>query len=267
MKWIEALERRFERWALPNAGLYLIGLQAIGVVLLTTERASVDQLWLHGSSVIHRGEIWRLLSFLMLPESTSALFLLFAFLIFMMISRALEERWGLFKFNLYLLTGYVITVLSIFIKPGIIVTNTYFLGSVFLAFATLFPEVTFRLFLILPVKVKWLGWLTVIGYLFTLLNPLENPIAEGRKWGVYSALLTYLLFFGEDIWNRTKQRQRAKVFQNEQSIAQQETRHRCEACGVTEKNNMELSFRYCSICGKCFCADHIGMHQESEHGH
>ena len=153
--------------------------------------------------------------FLMLPETTSPIFLLFAFFVFMMISRSLEERWGIFKFNLYLLTGYLITILAIFFKPGVIVTNTYYLGSVFLAFATLFPEVSFRLFLLIPVKVKWLGWLTVIGYIFTLLNPFEDPVSEGRKWGVYSALVTYFLFFGEDIWMRAKQRRRAKAFQRE----------------------------------------------------
>ena len=113
----------------------------------------------------------------------------------------------------------MITVLSIFIKPGIIVTNTYFLGSVFLAFATLFPDVTFRLFLILPVKVKWLGWLTVTGYLFTLLNPLENPIAEGRKWGVYSAFVTYLLFFGEELWIQFKRKQRARLFSKDKDMS------------------------------------------------
>ena len=219
MRWIEILEDKFHAWALPNIGFYLIALQAIGVVLLISEKTAVDRLWLHGSSVLHRGEIWRLLSFLMLPETLSPLFLLFAFYIFIMISHALEERWGIFKFNLYLLTGYVITVLSIFIKPGIIVTNTYFLGSVFLAFATLFPDVTFRLFLILPVKVKWLGWLTVTGYLFTLLNPLENPIAEGRKWGVYSAFVTYLLFFGEELWIQFKRKQRARLFSKDKDMS------------------------------------------------
>ena len=172
MNWINKLERRFGSWAIPNLAVYLIGLQAIGVVLLISERTSADQLFLHGSSVLHRGEWWRLISFMMLPETLSPLFLFFAFYVFFMISNSLEEYWGAFKYNLFILTGFLLTVLSAFIRPGMIVTNTYFLGAVFLAFATIFPHVTFRLFLLIPVKVKWLGWLTAVGYL-TLLNPSE----------------------------------------------------------------------------------------------
>ncbi|MFL2877025.1 MAG: hypothetical protein ACJZ86_04160 [Pontiellaceae bacterium] len=53
MNWIDKLERRFGSWAIPNLAVYLIGLQAIGVILLISERTSADQLFLHGSSVLH----------------------------------------------------------------------------------------------------------------------------------------------------------------------------------------------------------------------
>ena len=66
-----------------------------------------------------------------------------------MISNSLEQHWGTFKYNLFVLTGFSMTVLSAFINPGMIVTNTYFLGAVFLAFATIFPQITFQLFFII----------------------------------------------------------------------------------------------------------------------
>ena len=212
MNWIDKLERRFESWAIPNLAIYLIGMQAIGVFLLISERTSVDQLFLHGSSVIHRGEIWRLVSFMMLPETLSPLFLFFAFYIFYMISNSLEQHWGTFKYNLFVLTGFSMTVLSAFINPGMIVTNTYFLGAVFLAFATIFPQITFQLFFIIPVKVKWLGWITAVGYFLTLLNPSDSAIVVGKRWGVIIAFINYALFFGGDLISSIKAKRRRDQF-------------------------------------------------------
>ncbi|OUX37037.1 MAG: hypothetical protein CBE26_04235 [Kiritimatiellaceae bacterium TMED266] len=267
MNWLEKLERRIGNWAVPNLAIYLIGLQAIGVVLLMTERTSSDQLFLHGSSVLHRGEWWRLISFMMLPETLSPLFLFFAFYVFFMISNSLEEHWGTFKYNMFVWVGYLLTVISAFINPGMIVTNTYFLGAVFLAFATIFPHVTFRLFLIIPVKVKWLGWLTAVGYLLTLLNPSAGAIAAGQRWGVITAFITYLLFFGGDLIAGVRAKQRKQVFTEDFEKVQTLTRHTCATCGSTEKSRPELGFRYCSVCGGCYCVDHIGEHQEKEHAH
>ena len=100
----------------------------------------------------------------------SPLWLFFSFYIFYMIGNSLEQHWGTFRFNLFVLCGYLLTVLMAFVSPGAIITNTYFLGSVFLAFATLFPNIEFRLFFVLPVKVKWLGWLTAGIYTMTLFS-------------------------------------------------------------------------------------------------
>ncbi len=254
MKWIDKLERRFGSWAIPNLSLYLIALQAIGAVMLITDRVGPSQLHLVGRPVIG-GEWWRLVSFMMLPQTTSLLFLFFAFCLFFMISHSLEGYWGNFRFNLFILTGYLLTVATAFIHPDIIVTNTYFLGTIFLAFATIFPQVQFRLFLIVPVKVKWLGWLTAIGYLLALTS---GPVAG--KWGAGSALITYLLFFGNEILSGVKMSHRRKVHAKEHVSAYEIPRHTCAACGATDKNDEHLNFRYCSVCATCFCEEHIGEH-------
>ena len=129
-----------------------------------------------------------------------------------MISNSLEQHWGTFKYNLFVLTGFSMTVLSAFINPGMIVTNTYFLGAVFLAFATIFPQITFQLFFIIPVKVKWLGWITAVGYLLTLLNQSDNAFAVGKRWGVIIAFINYALFFGGDLISSIKAKRRRDQF-------------------------------------------------------
>ena len=146
MNWLNSLERRFGSLAIPNLTVYLIAMQSIGVALLLGHYADEIDLLLHGSSVMHRGEWWRLFSFMMLPRTLSPIWLLLAFYVFYLMGSALERKWGAFRYNLFILCGYLLTVVMAFIDPGAIISNTYFLGCVFLAFATLYPDFEFHLF-------------------------------------------------------------------------------------------------------------------------
>ena len=261
MDWISSLEKRFGSWAIPNLAIYLIGIQVVGVILLMGGYIDQMDLVLHGRSVMQRGEWWRLLSFMMLPSVSLAgrmfmLWLFFAFYIFYMIGNALEEHWGIFRFNLFLLSGYLLAILTAFISPAAIVTNTYFLGCVFLAFATLFPHIEFRLFFILPVKVKWLGWLTVVLYVLTLFS---GDI--GSRLGVLSAFSNYLIFFGKTFFLNFKAENRRKAFVAERAVASAQPIHACAECGATDKSDPSRHFRYCSTCGKCYCENHIELHE------
>ncbi|VGO17994.1 hypothetical protein [Pontiella sulfatireligans] len=258
MNIIDKLEKRFGSWAIPNLAIYLIAIQAIGVVLLMGGYAKEVDLILHGSSVVDRGEWWRLLSFMMMPKTLSPIWLFFAFYIFYLMGHALEERWGAFHFNLFILCGYLLTVLMAFISPGAIITNTYFLGCVFMAFATLFPNVEFRLFFILPVKVKWLGWLTVGAYVLTLFSG-----DAGSRLCVLAAFINYGLFFGKALVNSFKAGKRRKAFQSEQAVEADQPRHVCAECGATDKSDPALDFRYCSTCAQCFCEKHISSHEHT----
>lgn len=255
MDLISKLERRFGSWAIPNLAIYLIAIQGIGVALLMGGYVDYLDLILHGSSVMDRGQWWRLLSFMMLPKTLSPLWLFFAFYIFYLMGNALEQQWGTFRFNLFILCGYLLTIAMAFINPGVIITNTYFLGCVFLAFATLFPNVEFRLFFILPVKVKWLGWLTAAAYVFTLVAG-----DTGSQLGVVAAFANYALFFGKAFVTSLKADRRRKAFQAERAEVAAQPLHTCAKCGATDKSDETLHFRYCSTCGKCYCESHISDH-------
>jgi hypothetical protein len=260
MDLISKLEKRFGSWAIPNLALYIVAIQAIGVLMLLSNRADYNDLLLYGSGVMHQGQWWRLLSFLMLPSVNLGgrmflLWLFFSFYIFIMIGRALEDQWGAFRFNLFIICGYLLTIAMAFINPGVIITNTYFLGGVFLAFATLYPNIEFRLFLILPVKVKWLAWISVGFYVMTLFS--SNV---GARLGVIAAFANYLLFFGKDFLTSLKAGQRRKAFVTKQADAAAQPRHTCAECGVTDKSDPVMDFRYCSTCGKCYCENHIRNH-------
>lgn len=263
MKWISFLEKRFGSWAIPNLTVYLIAYQIIGVVLLLGNYMTMSDMFLHGSSILDRGEWWRLATFMMMPKTLSPIWLMFALYIFYLIGSALEHEWGSFRFNLFILFGYLLTVAMAFINPGVVISNIYLFGSVFLAFATLFPNFELYIFFVLPVKVKWLGWLMFAYYAFTLLMPSAGPggvIVIGSKLGVVAAFVNYALFFGEDFIHSIKAGRRRKNFASQAAELSEQPKHQCSECGATDKSHPTMLFRYCSTCGKCYCEEHIGTH-------
>ena len=141
-----------------------------------------------------QGEWWRLFTFLIEPPHVSFLFIAFSWWIFFMMGSALEEYWGDFHYNLFLLVGYVLTVGLSFLQPDWYISNQYLYGTVFLAFAYLNPDFEFVLFFILPVKVKWLALITwcLYGYANGCRIMVPAPPDPGR-----SRLRS--LFFGKDI--------------------------------------------------------------------
>ncbi len=264
MNWMLSLEKRFGSWAIPNLTLYLLLMQVIGAFLLLGHYVSVTDMVLHGSSVIDRGQWWRLVTFMMLPKTLSPLWLVFAFYIFYLMGTALEAQWGAFRFNLFILCGYLLTVGMAFINPGTVLSNFYFLGVVFMAFATLFPNFELRLYFILPIKVKWLGWLTFAFYIMTLLQSTKGPggiVVVGNKLAVAAALANYALFFGKDMLRNMNAAKRRKAFHARATELNDQPRHVCTECGITDKSDPAMLFRYCSTCGKCFCEKHIETHE------
>jgi len=258
MDLISTLEKRFGSWAIPNLPLYLIAIQLIGVALLMGGYSTYEDLILMGG-LVQVGQWTRLLSFMMIPKTLSPIWLFFAFYIFYLMGSALERQWGAFRFNLFILSGYLLTIAAAFIAPGAVITNFYFLGCVFLAFATLFPNFELHLFFILPVKVKWLGWFTAALYILTLFSG-----DAGSRLCVVAAFANYTLFFGCDFINSLKAAHRRKAFVAERAEVAARPLHVCAKCGASDKSDDTLHFRYCSTCGKCFCEEHIADHEHGE---
>ena len=79
-----------------------------------------------------------------------------------MMSNSLEEEWGIFKLNIYLLTC-VLLVAGAFVGQVISPTGTIFVAPRFLyfcvfAFATFNPNIEFLVMFVIPMKVKWIAW-------------------------------------------------------------------------------------------------------------
>ncbi|HQD06301.1 MAG TPA: rhomboid family intramembrane serine protease [Bacillota bacterium] len=197
MKWLNKLERRYVRYAVKNLMLYIIGLNALIFVWVQIDPAAYHLLVLHPSLVL-RGELWRLVTFIFIPPTFSPLWLIFTLYFYYLVGSGLEQAWGSFKFNVYYLVGMIATILAAFIT-GHGATGVYLNLSLFFAFATLYPDFQVLLFFILPVKVKYLAWLNAAFLGYTLLfSPWPSKVAA------LASVLNYFIFFGEDIFRQAK---------------------------------------------------------------
>jgi hypothetical protein len=268
MSWLHRFERRLEPFALTNVSLYIVIAQ---VFLLF---AGMFQLLdVHGVCtlvpvlVTEGGDWWRIFTFAFIPpfpgSAFGAVFVAFGLYCFYLFGTALENRWGVVRFNLFLLTGYALTVGLAFVTPMEAANNVFLAGSVFLAFAYIFPDFTMSLFFIIPVKIKWLA---VVAWVLYAYQFFTGDLSA--KLGVLAATGNFLLFFSRDLWLDMKQGRRRMEMQSRLAGAtreEDEPRHRCHVCGKTDLTNPEMDFRYCSKCAgdQCYCPEHIRNHEHA----
>lgn len=268
MNLLNKLERKFGRYAIKNLSMYLIILYVAGAVLsLFSSQIDIygNYLALNPYMILH-GQVWRIFTFLIATPSTNVIFLIFVLLFYYNICRELEYLWGDFRFNLYILTGVVGTILSSFILYFVtgspyISMDTYYLNlSLFLAYAACFPEARFYIYGIIPVKAKWLG---IIDGLYLVVCFFAGGMAV-RTMIVVSLMNFLLFFFGTRNYHKysPKQIKRRNSYIKEVRTSTSATRHRCHVCGRTELDDPNLEFRYCSKCegNYEYCSDHLYTH-------
>src|SRR3990172_2602644 len=256
MRLLDNLERKFRRYAIHNVTLYIILGQVLFFVFQLSGRFILDRVVLIPDLVL-TGEWWRLVTFLFIPPLTNPIFAFFAWYLFYLMGSALENHWGAFRYNVFLLVGYAVTVAVSFIVPMAAATNLFIGGSVFLAFAFLYPDFTLYIFFILPVKIKWLALLTWIGYAYQILVGTWPT-----RLLVLASISNFLLFFGRDIIWKMKTGKRVMATQARQFSGKKEAFHTCATCAKTDISHPGMGFRYCSECGGLgYCMDHIFSHE------
>lgn len=279
MKWMNKLERKFGKYAIPNLMFYIIVLYVVGFLLsLFDSSFYYSYLALNPEAIMH-GQVWRLFTFLIQPPPSNSLFIVFALYLYYMIGRQLEYAWGTFKFNLYFFMGVLFNIIATFVVYLIfgvpILMGTYYLNTaLFLSYAALYPNQQFYLLFIIPVKVKWLAWIEVIGFGYSIITAFSAHVLLGVAVAleILVALLNFILFFVATR-NRAKfspkEIKRKRMYQKAVQEARQNqqyengAKHRCHVCGRTELDDETLEFRYCSKCNGNYeyCQDHLFTHE------
>ncbi len=258
MSFLGRLERMLGRFAIPNLALYLIGGQVIFFTLSLLAQFSILRI-VYVPALVLEGEVWRLISFVFVPpvsgqlSMVGAVFLAISWYFFYMVSQALENYWGTFRFNLFFFIGWLLTVAVGFLTPHQITGYEFFAVSVFLAFAFLNPDFVIYVFFILPVKIKWLALLAWLAYGYAFAVGSWNA-----RLAILAAVGNFLLFFAREIKDRIttgRRHMQQQVRRTKLREEANEPRHRCVVCGKTDLTHPREEFRY-SDDDQCYCSEH-----------
>ena len=284
------LRKRFDRFCfqnrnkgIPNLMLYVaLGSAVVNILSIIDKTELLYFLLCFDRAAILQGQIWRLFTYPLTFTAGSFMLTAISLICYYSLGRAMENLWGTLRFNLFYLSGIVLMDIYCMLFGGM--ADVYYLNmSLFLAYATLYPNAQFLFLFIIPVK----AWIFA---LLDLLMVVYGLLVYPFPYNLFSvvALANYFLFFGKDVLNvipLTWRLNARRLFKKkpakktgtipfptagsyEASTAKPKApyTHRCTVCGRTDVSNPELEFRYCSRCKGyyCYCEDHISNHSHIE---
>ncbi len=303
---LEKLERKIGRYAVPHLTMALIACWVIGYALQAVGGSIgiTNYMSLNIDAILH-GQVWRLITWIIIPPSSLDIWTIIMLLFYVSIGTTLERVWGDFRYNVYLFGGMLLFIIAGFITYGVfglifgnwsyvgsaigVFFSTYYIAfSMLLAYAATFPDAVVYLMFLIPVKMKYLGWLYVILLGFDAIHYAQsartNPLMAIAIIAMLVSLLNFGLFYLSTKPQRvrlTREQKRMREMFRENVKRQEQrsvtnpgdrvmqtpiARHRCEVCGRTDVSNPELEFRYCTKCEGAheYCMDHLYTH---EHRH
>ena len=204
MKFIDKLERKFGRFGIPNLTVYIIVCYVIGYALMIVNPGMLNWLSLEPAYIL-RGQVWRLVTWVLYPPSTSGVlwFAIAVLFFYYPIGTSLERTIGTFKYTLYILSGIVFTIIGAFILYFLLggnvlvgsVFSTYYISlSTFLAYALCYPDMQVLLMFIIPVKMKWMA----IFYVVIVVYEMIQYIMAGAWYlviPIVASLLNFIIFY------------------------------------------------------------------------
>lgn len=276
--WLDRFCAKHHRLGVPNLMLYIV-IGNAAVFLLDQfgmNGVQFSQLLTFTPAAIFSGQIWRLVTFIFVPNGGSILWVALSLYLYYFIGGTLEREWGTVKFTVFYGLGVLLNIaagllLSLLYGAGYplpIMDIQYLNLSLFFAFAALYPDLKLLLFFIIPIKVKWLALLDAAIFLWGMLQS-----AFMLNWvGVIVplvAILNVAIFFSSEIgriFGRVKHRTSRKTVNFKKATQDIQKNkgylHKCAVCGATDTSNPTMEFRYCSKCDGyyCYCMDHINSH-------
>lgn len=287
MKFLNKLERKFGKYAIPNLTRYIIFTYIIGYILYFISAYRVNILgWLTlNPYLVMQGQVWRLVTWVLTPPGQPDIFTIIMLIFYYQLGTVLERTWGNFMYNVYIFLGLIMTVVGSFILcafpygkflfqlagvGGISLVSTYYVSlSIFLGFAMTFPEQQILFMFIIPLKIKYLALVDVAYLIYSMIKGGWVSVVM-----ILSSLAGTLIFF---LATRNykkfnpKERQRKRKFAKAMGYGQagangsggRIARHRCAICGQTELDNPDLEFRFCSKCNGNYeyCQNHLFTHE------
>lgn len=271
MSFFSKMERRYGRFAIHNLMNYIVVLYAMGVVVQYTQPGVYwEFLALDADAILH-GQIWRIVTFMVWPPSSNFIFNVFVIYLYYSLGTTLERVWGAFRFNVYFfmgVLGHILAALIGYLVFGqfLLLTTANLNMSLFFAFALTFPETSFYIYFVLPVKAKWLAVFYGVITLWTFLTGTPYTSIVVTRCEIVLSFANFIIFF---LLTRNYTRISPKEIKRKREFHSQvrilpagATHHKCAVCGRTEQDG-DLEFRFCSKCEGSYeyCQDHLYTHK------
>ncbi len=296
---MSGFERRFGKYAIRNLTGVLILCYVAGYIIEMINPAFINYLTLNPYAILH-GQIWRLLTWVIVPPSSSNfIFTLIMLFFYFSIGTQLERVWGTYNYNVYMFLGFLFTIagaflmlgISYLVYPGIGTSesvakyfmvsagffSTYYVNmSIFLAYAATFPDSVVLFMFIIPLKVKWLGIIYAVFLLYQGISYISSGIWQ-IAIAMAASLLNFLIYWLKSrgvirpggIKQNVKNMNNARRFRQGVSSGMSGiTKHKCAICGRTEADSPNMQFRFCSKCegNYEYCEEHLYTHKHVKIG-
>lgn len=288
MNWMDRLEKKIGRYAIPNITRYMVFATLIGYALYYLSMVSdtvnvvLSALQFSAAGILH-GQIWRIVSWILVPSSAPTFWSLLFVVCLLMLGQNMESYLGTFRMNVYFIGGILLSSIGgvlvyLFTGLSIYLTLYYILFSLYLMLGIFMPDATVRLYFVLPVRMKWLMLLYIVELAYEIFNYFRIGASIAGRSGaimvgvVFSSQIIFALlnlglfvFFCKRHISR-KQKKRQRQFQSQFSQPRPGsgiTKHKCAICGRTELDDPTLTFRYCSKCAGSYeyCQEHLFTHE------
>ncbi|MFZ4116443.1 MAG: rhomboid family intramembrane serine protease [Chthoniobacterales bacterium] len=255
MSFLDHLERRLPWLAVPGLIRFVALFNAL-VFLLHLIAPGYESVLTLNREAILEGQVWRLVTWIFIPETFQPFWILFALLFLWFLGDGLEAALGPFRTTLFYVTG-MIACTSVALIFGSYGANTFLNLSLLYAFATLHPDYQVLFFFIIPMRI---GWLALVSCVLTAIGTLGQPAAA--KAALVVTLANYLLFFWPILLSKYQgslgpRTQKIKIPLFKKKSAEEEIPlHSCVVCKQTDKTAPHLDFRVAAD-GEEYCVEHL----------
>lgn len=276
-------EKKFGKYAIQNLTLIIIMCYVVGYIIWLINGSFLNYLTLDPYQILH-GQVWRLVTWVIVPPGSFDLFTIIMLYFYYSLGTALERTWGTYRYNVYILSGMLFTVLGSFLCMGYLYLfageslavaesaarvfawgsqafSTYYINlSIFLAFAATYPDMQVLLMFVIPVKMKWMGILDAVLMVFSFISG-----ETFTRFAIVASLLNFIVFYltSRRVIVSPKQMKRRAEFKQQVRRSAAVTKHKCAICGRTDEEDSTLEFRFCSKCNGNYeyCQNHLFTHE------
>ena len=264
---LSRLERRFGKYAIEHLTWVIVGGMAAVFAIAYVRPEFIGKLTLDLPRVMH-GEVWRLITYVFIPRDMEIVWVFFSLYWLWIMGTSLEQEWGSFKFNAYYLVGMIGTTVAAALAHGAPMGGFYLNLSITFAFATVFPDYQLYLFFIIPIRMKWIGFIAAAYFVrdFIVMDSWTIRAALIAAVGNYFVFFTgHLIGLARGRAVQMKQAARRESFRPPPTTTGSERamgERVCAICGAKEEDGADIRVCSCEKCGgpRTLCLEHARSH-------